>query len=380
MSLNNIDCRICGEKLPVEPLLCYSNMPASAQGFPTYENLAQDKGVDLEVFECSACGMIQLSNQPVPYYREVIRAAGFSGEMKEFRLQQFDEWLSKYSLFGKKILEVGCGRGEYLNLLKISGVDAYGIEFADKSVEDCRNQQLSVTKIFLENKSKILNDGPFDGFMCFNFMEHWPEPNVTLKAIHKNLNDDAIGLVEVPNFDMLLSKGLFSEFISDHLLYFTEDTLRFTLNQNGFDVLESKPVWQDYILSAVVKKRKKTDLTFFKDFRERITSELKTFIGNFPEGKVAVWGAGHQALAVMALANIGAQVKYVVDSAPFKQGKFTPATHVPIVAPNMLVTDPVDAVIVMAAAYSDEVAKILRTDYSTEVTIAILRDYGLEMI
>jgi hypothetical protein len=69
-----------------------------------------------------------------------------------------------------------------------------------------------------------------------------------------------------------------------------------------------------------------------------------------------------------------------VDSAVFKQGKYTPATHIPIVSPETLNSDPVDAVIVMAASYSDEVAMILRRHFSKQMHIAILRDYGLEYL
>ena len=70
----------------------------------------------------------------------------------------------------------------------------------------------------------------------------------------------------------------------------------------------------------------------------------------------------------------------MVDSAAFKQGKYTPATHIPIVAPAALDADPVEAVIVMAASYSDEVARILREKFSAKLSVAILRDFGLEPV
>ena len=95
---------------------------------------------------------------------------------------------------------------------------------------------------------------------------------------------------------------------------------------------------------------------------------------------VAVYGAGHQALAVLALANLGGSVKYVVDDAPFKQNKYTPATHVPIVSSKMLETDPVDAVIVMAASYSDEVVKKLKQKYKNKIGLSVLRSNGLEIL
>jgi hypothetical protein len=95
---------------------------------------------------------------------------------------------------------------------------------------------------------------------------------------------------------------------------------------------------------------------------------------------VAVWGAGHQALATMALHELGGRVAYVVDSAPFKQGRFTPATHLPIKSPAELKGDSqVRGVIVMGASYSDEIAAILERDFSPTLAIAILRPASLEL-
>jgi SAM-dependent methyltransferase len=356
-------------------------MPATAQGFPTQESLANDAGENLEVVECAGCGLVQLTNTPVSYYRDVIRAAAYSPEMGEFRLQQFKGWTSQYGLVNKKILEIGCGKGEYLTLLQASTLDAYGIEHAQDSVAICQKNGLKVSQGYLgDDQENAYKDGFFDGFVCLNFMEHWPEPRKSLQALLPKLADGAIGLVEVPNFDMIVQKGLFSEFIADHLLYFTQHTLTQFLQNNGFEVLECKPVWQDYILSAVVRKRKTTDLSFFADFRSKISENLHAFIDQFPAKKVAVWGAGHQALAVISLAEIAQKITYVVDSAPFKQGKFTPATHLPIVSPQTLIDDPIEAIIVMAASYSDEVARNIKSQFPHVQHIAILRDDGLEIV
>ena len=149
---------------------------------------------------------------------------------------------------------------------------------------------------------------------------------------------------------------------------------------NGFEIIEISEVWHDYIISVVVRKRGRLDLSLFSEKRNQLKMELEEYIGKFREGKVAVWGAGHQALAVLALAGLAGKIRYVVDSAVFKQGKYTPATHIPIVSPETLVSDPVDAVIVMAASYSDEVARIIRQKYARDTSVSILRDFGLEDI
>ena len=374
-------CRVCKSNCFDSPLLRYTNMPSSAQKFPDLKSLKNDNGSDLNLFQCSSCGLVQLSEKPVSYYKEVIRASSFSSEMKRFRSEQFVSWVDKYNLKGKSILEVGCGRGEYLSIFKQTEVSlAHGIEYSKESVSSCINSEISVTKGFFGDENFVLPKQKYDGFICLNFIEHWPNPNKVLAHLKKNLSEDAIGIVEVPNFDMILKQGLYSEFISDHLLYFTKDTLTFMLNYNGFEVIECSVIWHDYILSAVVRKRKRIDLSLLKSRKLNVETELNSFIDKFEKKEVAIWGAGHQSLAVMSLAKLENKIRYVVDSAPFKQGKYTPATHFPIVAPIELVNNPVKAVIIIAASYSNEVAYIMKNTYQHIKYVVIVEDTGLRVI
>lgn len=373
-------CRVCGHGFFEGPLLRYENMPKAAQFLPDAGSLDSDKGADLEVCQCSGCGLVQLSNEPVPYYREVIRAAAFSEEMKAFRVKQFGYFVQDYSLKGKKVIEIGCGKGEYLSLMRQAGAEAYGLEHSEESVRQCINDGLRVSQGFIESGETRLEDAPYDAFFILNFLEHLPDLNSALTGICNNLADGAVGLVEVPNFDMILRNKLFSEFIGDHLFYFTGETLSKALMLNGFEIVESKEVWHDYIISAVVRKRKKLDISDFYEYQTRLKTELEGYIDRFKDKKVAIWGAGHQALAVISLTGIAGKIRYVVDSAPFKQGKYTPATHIPIVAPGALDSDSVDAIIIMAASYSDEVARIIRLKFGNEMNISILRDFGLETV
>lgn len=393
-------CRVCQHDFFEKPLLRYENMPSVAQNFPDAQSVSKDRGVDLEIMQCSACGLVQHNSEPVPYFRDVIRAAGYSPEMGDFRRKQFSEFLKKYSLEGKKIIEVGCGRGEYLGLMKESGGQTYGIEHLKSSVDACLHDDLQVDQDFMEDKNQKLNHAPFDAFFCLNFLEHIPDINVFLQGVRNNLTDNGVGLVEVPNFDMILRENMFCEFMTDHLYYFTEETLRSTLALNGFEVLECHDIWHDYIISAVVRKNKNfvdskeyknnllqqndispIDLSFFNNYQLKLQKDFADYLSKFPKLSVGIWGAGHQALAVMSLAKLKGQIKYVFDSAPFKQNKFTPATHIPIVGPQKINEDAeIQSVIVMAASYSDEVVRIVKEKYRKDIKIAVYRSNGLELV
>lgn len=372
------ECRVCGGALFDAPLLCYTNMPKAAQGMPGPADLAEDAGVDMDVWQCAGCGLVQLVVPPVPYYKEVIRAAAVSADMAAFRRQQFAGWARQYGLVGRKVIEIGCGRGEYLRLLAESGVDAFGIEAAPASVAEACGAGLRVTQAYAGDAGFAGPDGPYDGFCILNFMEHMPDLPQVLANINRLLTPGGVGLIEVPNFDMMLRKGLFAEFVTDHLYYFTKDTLAHTLGGHGFDVVECGEILHDYVISATVRRREPLDVRALSANESVLGAALEAYLEKFGPNRVAIWGAGHQAFAVMALYSLGGRVRYVVDSAPFKQGRFTPATHIPIVPPERLAEDPVDAIIVMAGGYSDEVVRLVKNRWAPGVQVAILRHAGLE--
>ena len=373
-------CRVCEGSLTASPLLRYENSPRSAQGFLDASEECDDL-VNLEIFQCTYCGLVQHNLAPVPYYKEVIRAIAFSKEMGEFRVDQLHHWIKQNLLENKKILEVGCGRGEYIDLLISAGATKVaGIEYAQTSVIAARQKYPQIYKGYLDLDFELPSDFKFDAFTIFSFLEHWPNPNKGLRMIHSALSEGAVGLVEVPNFELILNKGLYSEFTTDHIFYFDRKSITFILEKNGFEVISVESVWNDYILSAKVRKRPLLDVTNFLNIQEKIKSQLTTFLGHHGNRDVAIWGAGHQSLAVIAMSGVANQIKYIVDSAPFKQGKFTPATHLLIVGPEHLNAHPPKAIIVMAAGYSNEVIRIILEKYSFIAHIAVLREDNLEIV
>ena len=360
-----MQCRICGQEIPGNPLLSYQNMPKSAQFFPALDEADTECGVDLHLYQCGACGMLQLGGDPVPYYREVIRATRVSPEMRAFRVAQFRDFIARYDLQGKRIVEIGCGGGEFLSMMSEAGGDVVGIEYADNLVRQARAEGHTVYPMFLEEGTEDIPGAPYDAFYILSFLEHNPDPCAYLRRIARNLADGAPGLVEVPDVDMILRERLYAEFIQDHLLYFTEDTLRRTLEMCGFEVLSCTSVWHGYVLSAEVRKRRRLDVSGFLTQQEKMRQSADAFLSEMEaEGRVtAVWGAGHQALADLALLGMAERIDCVLDSADFKQNKLTPATHIPIVAPSVLAAGRIGAVLVMAGSYSEEIVRILARDY-----------------
>ena len=274
--------------------------------------------------------------------------------------------------------------GEYMQMFEMAtGVKVFGIENSEQSVRKAQENGLQVYQSFIENSHESIPDAPYDAFYIMNFLEHIPNPKEFLRGIFHNLNEDAIGLVEVPNFDMMVEKGLYSEFIRDHVSYFTKDTLKSMLENSGFQVESVEIIWNQYIISAIVKKKKTEIGESFQNQYQKIFYEVAKYLQERRQmGEIVVWGAGHQALANIALLNMKEDIKCVIDAADFKQNKYTPSTHLRIVAPEILQTDDsIKTIIIMAGSYSFEIERIIKEKYNKiEREIAILNENGIKVL
>ncbi len=372
-------CIVCGAELIKEPLILCKNMPASAQDIPTKDELPKDKGIDLNLCQCSGCGLVQFDCEPVSYYRDVIRAGGYSTTMVELRRTQYKHFIEKCNLKNKKIIEVGCGQGEFLQVLTEFPVKAYGIEHKLSLVEKAREKGLCVENEFTENAECALSNGPFDAFLSFNFLEHQPDPNTMMRCIYNNLSDNGFGLVTVPSFEYILEHNSFYELLRDHIANYTEDTLRFLMEKNGFKVLECTIINRD-TLSVIVQKRPRVNIKGLSDNFELLKTQMNNFVKErtADNKKIAIWGASHQGFTAASTTGISADISYIIDSAPFKQGKYSPASHIPIVSPDHFFAEPVDSIIVIAPGYTEEIVNTIRTRFSKSVEVAVLKSATIE--
>ena len=179
----------------------------------------------------------------------------------------------------------------------------------------------------------------------------------------------------------LLKTKCFYEFVADHLSYFTEETLRYAFESHGFEVIESSIINNENDIAVVVKKRKSLNISGGINEVESLIHDIKLLAENYKKQnkKIAVWGAGHRTLALLALSNLDL-IEFIIDSAKFKQGRYSPVVHTPIVSPNTLKVQDVDLVIVMVPGlYPEEVLETLSNmDFNSDV--AILKNNKIEFV
>lgn len=378
--MSKMICRLCGGD-QLKEVLVVENAPQNISRLLTKQELLTDTSITLRVYQCVACGHVQLIEEPEDiFYEDYLMTVSHSPQMQAYQRRQAFDFVSRFSLMGKRVIEVGCGDGNYLGYLAEAGADVTGVEPSQQFKELAEQRGFKILRGYV-GRDHQLEGVPFDGFVTRQVLEHVSAPNDFLQGIRSALTSDGVGLVEVPSLEQAIERWRFYDFFPDHLSYFSARTLRLILDKNGFDVIDISRGMSGEYLVALVRNHTPVDLEPVQYSIDILRKDFQQFVNtNLTQGKrVAVWGAGGKGIA--ALASIQAKnIAYVIDSDPFKQGHFTPVSHLPVVAPKTLQIDPVDAIIVTALAYHNEIINQLRQELRFNGVIAVLNRDRLNII
>ena len=365
------NCILCNKKLN-NKIYSLKNMPAFVQNMADSPD-SKDDSVDLDLYECDSCSLIQFSCEPVYYYKDVIRAVGLSDTLTRLRTEQYNYLYNKFDLKDKKIWEVGCGGGEFLSLWNQFEVLPYGVENNELLVDKAQKENLNVIKGYVD-EDYIDTNGPFDAFTSFNYLEHQPKPSEWVKGIYNNLNDGAVGLLTVPSFEYFIEKASYYEFMRDHIAYYSETALKNLFLLNGFDVIEIGRFNGDttYI---IVQKRKHASIPDFDKQKKYLENRINEFAESNNIKRMCVWGASHQAFTLLATLNLKFDLSYIIDSSPIKWDKYSPVSHLRIVSPEHFYNDENEEnVLIMAPAFSYEIFNNIKANKKTFNQIIAVKD------
>lgn len=365
-------CRLCGHS-PLHGVLSVKNAPRNIQRLFKPNELRHDRAIDLQVLGCNRCGFVQID--PLledEYYDDYLMTTTHSHQMQEYQQRQATDFVEQHDLVGKRIKEMGCGDGSYLDHLRAAGALPSGIEPSRRFREIALKRGYEVEGGYV-TATRLLQGGPYDAFVTRQVLEHVPDIHGFLSGIHLNIKPDGVGLIEVPSLEKAITDRRFYDFFPDHVNYFSLATLRLALEMNGFEVVSTQHDMFDEYNVATVRKRIHPDFANVVATVESLGHELREFIQRYHASghKVAIWGAGGKGLSVMAAAGIR-NVDLLVDGDPHKQGLVTPVSHLKVESPSALIGSDIGAVIITAMAYRHEIERTLIEEYRFSGDIAVL--------
>jgi len=354
-------CRLCDAK--VATLLELPDTPAHVQTLLSPEAISADHAVDLELCRCPRCGLVQLAGEPDLgrlYSADYLCSVNFSAHARQYQEDLVRRWAGPSGGVGRRVLEVGGGDGFFAALLQAEGFEVTLIDPAPKACRVARERGIArVIEGYLDDQT--FSGETFDAVVARHVLEHVTRPIDFLSLLNRHLRPGGQLLVEIPNLDGIVHNRRFQDFYAEHLSYFDPRSLTAALVGAGFEVLETYTIEKGDYLVGVARVPNQplegmlVDLRRFVD-RFRAMADESRRIGR----RFAIYGAGGRCVALLSL--IGARdldIAYVVDSDAKKWGQMTPVTHLRVVSPDTLRTDPVDDLVVAATAFQDEIVRQL---------------------
>lgn len=154
----------------------------------------------------------------------------------------FKKILDILNLGNKKVLDIGCGYGEYLFHF---GEGSVGITTTDDEVNYGRNNNLNIIKGNVEEIETLKDLETFDSIWANNLFEHLLSPHaflIKLKMIANKNTQLILGVPVIPKFPSLLKLSKFrGTLASNHISFFTKESLKLTVEFAGWKVISVRP-------------------------------------------------------------------------------------------------------------------------------------------
>jgi SAM-dependent methyltransferase len=332
----------------------------------------------LELSFCPACGFVcntvfdPATNSYSAQYEET---QGFSACFSAFAKSLAERVIDKYDIRNKTVLEIGCGKGEFLALMCQLGNNK-GIGF-DPAYVPSRNPAADISQIkFIQDLySEKYADLKADVICCRHTLEHIGPTKDFMQTLRRTIGDRKGTLLffELPDVMRVLNEGAFWDIYYEHCTYFTAGSLARLFRQSGFDIddlyldydgqyLITTAYPADGPTSSVLDREDDLGLLTeaFRQFPGKCAGRIaywRDMIRNFAdEGqKVVIWGSGSKGVAFLTTLKIGELIEYVVDINPYRHGKYMPGSGHQIVSPKFMADYRPDKVIVMNPIYCEEI-------------------------
>ncbi len=303
---------------------------------------------DLRLRQCLACGLIfnaAFDVSLIPYDERYENRQCFSPAFHDHLSTLADDLITRHALQNARVLEVGCGKGDFLRLL-CERAGARGVGY-DTSYEGPPGSARSKLRFFKQYVAARDIHSPFDAIICRHVVEHIGPIGEFLRELCAiaTAAGDPVTVIETPSFEWIARHLCFWDIFNEHCNYFTLPCLARLCEQAGFEVVDQRLAFGDQYQVIELKVRREARPT---SARARIPVRLGTFarqseaqIGRLEQQVTratkrnawAIWGAGAKGVA---LVNRLGRVRpsFVIDSNPAKQGCFIPGTRVPVIAPD----------------------------------------------
>ncbi|MBW4052888.1 MAG: class I SAM-dependent methyltransferase [Proteobacteria bacterium] len=378
-------CRSCGGQ-DLKVFLSLGDMPLS-DGLLTREDLAREEPRHpLDVAFCPDCTLAQiletvppeqLFGADYPYFSSFTDAllkhsqANVAARIEQLRLD--DRSL---------VVELASNDGYLLQYYRARGVPVLGIDPAPGPVAAARERGIETLQAFFgrDLAAKLAAEGRLaDVIHANNVLAHVADTNGFVAGIGTLLKEDGVAVIEVPYVKELIDRGEFDTIYHEHLCYFSVTALTRLFGRHGLSLNRVEPLEiHGGSLRLFVGKRERPDrsvadhlraerragvdrLDYYAGFSDRVgrlRRDLVALLARLKgEGaRIAGYGAAAKGTILLNFAGVGREVlEFVADRNVHKQGRYIPGVRLPIVAPERILEEQPDYLLILPWNFKEEI-------------------------
>jgi SAM-dependent methyltransferase len=345
--------------IPVNSCLLLDDRDA-AQAFP--------RG-DLVLGFCQACGFIfntAFDKAKSEYSARYEETQGFSPRFRQFSQELASRWVGRHGLQGKTVLEIGCGKGEFLvDMVNAGAGSGIGIDpsFRADRMDLPGSEQVEWIADFYDERWSHLRA---DAVVCRHTLEHIAPVGEFMHMVRGNTPAGTDVLFELPDVACVLEDLRFWDIYYEHCSYFSLGSLARLFHRTGFDVSHLDVAYGDQYLLLDSTAGAGGGTTV--DDMDRLTRAVDHFEAEYPKRisalrddlssgsrKTVIWGAGSKGVSYLTTLGRDDAIEFAVDINPFKHGMYMAGTGQRIVGPEFLADYQPDLVVAMNDIYLDEI-------------------------
>lgn len=318
--------------------------------YNSFEEAKQQKEVDVDLCQCYECGFVfngLFSNDEMDYDDDYQNEQNYSKAFVE-HLNSVADYLVDNGFQDKNIVEIGCGKGYFTELLEKKGFkNIYGFDPAYEG------ENPNIIKDYFGKKHKSINA---DLIILRHVLEHIENPYLFLKQIQDSTSVNAKILIEVPSFEWIVKNKAFWDIFHEHCNYFDREFLSsFFVQSETIEVFNSQ-----YFLTLASLSEIKKPVSKFR-YPEHIfdssSSKIKEFL--IKSRPLVIWGGSSKGVTLLNIFDKDKNIiDYCIDINPKKQNKFIATTGHEVVAPEALFENNSNAnynVLIVNQNYFDEI-------------------------